>query len=59
MKPPRGNSVSIEKRMYLMQLGSFLSVGQATVLDWFLKYMCVCTRRYKQLLLLPVMPELH
>lgn len=58
MKPPRGNSISIEKRMYPTQLGAFLSVGLATVLDWFLKYICICTRRYKQLLIALVMPEL-
>lgn len=38
MKPPRGNSISIEKIMYPMQLGAFLSVGLATVLDCFLKH---------------------
>lgn len=38
MKPPRGNSISIEKIMYPTQLGAFLSVGLATVLDWFLKH---------------------
>lgn len=59
MKPPRGNSISIEKRMYPMQLGTFLSVELATVLSWFLKYMCICTRRYKQFLIAPVIPELR